>query len=365
MFFYVTVSILSIAALFWLAVAVLAVRNFFEARKKKRSTSRPTVPKIPTLCRFCHQELESHEAYKRACGKCRASLRAKDENALSSLREAAPPLFEDTASAPYRPDSRFIRMFTPPEHGFGDDKPGETHTTSFREFMQYPTLHRERFIAALFSDLSSPAELSEETLSEDVVRITLANPERSYRAHRPRSLGMGGVGRMDCYITAEAGKRSKNTVYKVRVVHFVFARADDLRIHKSSHTSIEDAKSEARKYLRRRYREVPLEHMGVAASLLDDSPEDTVSIEDAVSDLQRAGAAIVGPHKAMWLAEVAIDWDGSFHKLVGYVKDCESKKQVLLMLSMMPSWGLSQRKLVEAVKSLEPHEPESEVVSVV
>jgi hypothetical protein len=362
--FIIAIFIIAIGALCVLAFALLSLLSFIEDRKEKRSAPKLSIPEAPVVCRFCRQEISSHDYHYRSCRGCRASLQAREESALTSLREAAPPLFEDIYSKPCRADGFFVRMFDPPEYRFGNNKPGETHTTSLREFMQYPTLHRERFIAALFSELSSPAELLEETIPGDVTRIVLANPQRTYRAHRPRSLGMDGVGRMDCYITTETSKRSKGAIYKVTVVHFVFARADDVPAYKSTHTSIDDAKREARQYLRKRYREIPSEHLGIVSDLLDDTPTDTVSLETAVGDLQRAGAALVGTSKARWLAELAVNWDGNLHKLIGYVRELESKKQVLLMINMMPAWGLSHRMLVQAVKGLEPYEPGGEVVSV-
>jgi hypothetical protein len=244
---------------------------------------------------------------------------------------------------------------------FGPDRPGESHTTSLRNLMQYPALHRERFIAAAFAELSAPVELLEELLDGDVTRILIANPINTYRAHRPRSLGMAGIGRMGCYITASTAPHSTNTLYELAVANFIFATAADVEVHSSTHSSIDEAKRAASQYLRKRYREIPQEHLGIAASLLDGTLTEAVSLETAQRDLQRIGAVLVGTQKAAWLPELAAAWDGTLHKLISYVAECESKTQVLLLIGMLPDWSLSHKRLVQTVRALAPHGPDDEM----
>lgn len=311
-------------------------------------------------CRYCRQPVALHnDVYLRSCESCRAVVLARDAGVLSTIREDAPVLFEDTVSPPYVPGQPFSRDTSLAKLFFGSDRPGESHTNSLRDFMQYPSLHRERFLNVALAELSEPATLVEEALSGGVTRLLLARPEMTYRSHRPRSLGRPGVSRLDCHVApnaagpAQRGKAAPLS-YVLTVANYVFISSDDVDLYLTAHESEAEAKQAAVKYLSKRYREIRPEHAALATELLAGDTTTVISDEQAVADLLRFGVAVVGEEKAGWLPDLAEVWDGTTAKLLVHVRACATQQQVQLLIGMLPGWKLSYKELLKAVQAYSP-----------
>ena len=310
-------------------------------------------------CRYCRQPVELHDAYLRSCKSCRVAVLARDEHVLSTIREDAPVLFEDTVTQPYVPGQSFSRDISMAKLFFGSDRPGESHTNNLRDFMQYPSLHRERFLNAAFAELSEPAALVEEALGGGVTRLLLARPEMTYRSHRPRSLGSPGVSRLDCYIAPNAAgpaqrRKAVPLGYVLTIANYVFISSDDVAFYLTDHESEAAARHAAVKYLSKRYREIRPEHVALATELLAGDTATVISDEQAVADLLRLGVAGVGEEKAVWLPDLVEAWDGTTAKLLGHVRACATQQQVQLLIGMLPGWKLSYKDLVKAVQTCSP-----------
>ena len=349
----------------YVVVVVIAILATLTIRRSKVQTTQHSRGKVQTArqttlaaCRFRHQEIQGKEAYRRSCNGCFKTVSKRDEADLGNLREDPPPLFEDIVSQSYQPGDEFSRLYAPQGYLFGLDRPGESHTHSLREFMQYPALHRERFLAALLAEISAPVSLKEEDYDKEGTRIYLSNPEATYRAHRPRSLGTLGVKRMDCYVTPALGvsdeDRETYKLHKLTIVHYVFATAADIAVRNSLHKGAEAAKKSARDHLRKRYREVFSEHVGLANSLMSDEVSEIIDADRALQDLKAFGSAVLGLEKAEWLPDLSSVWSGTLRQLLGYAKECESKTQVSLLIGMLPSWHQSQKRLVQTVMLIAP-----------
>ena len=346
-----------------LAILLLGtvLRWFNTIPRLRRGSFDPEVSASDTLvvCRFCHQQVRGRAAYRRSCDTCFTAVSKRDEDTMTTLREDPPPLFEDLVSQAFQPGHAFVRVDAPLVQAFGPDRPSESHTHSLREFMQYPTLHRERFLTAVLAEISAPATLLEESLDAGGFRIRLANPDSTYRAHRPRSLGAPGVRRMDCYVVPAAAvsdddPNESGDSYVLTIVNYVFATVSDVAVLSSAHKSAVEAKQAACQYLHKRYREVPPAHTYLASTLLADSALDSFDADKPLQDLKSIGAVVVGPQKATWLPELSSVWDGTLHQLLGYVDECESRTQVLLLIGMLPDWQLSRKRLIKTVMALSP-----------
>lgn len=362
-------TILIAACVVLVVVVVLATTIIRRVRIRRMSKSSDLFVEYSTLvaCRFCHQQLSPRQAHRRSCDECFETVSKRDEADVGDIKEDPPPLFEDLESLSYKPGTAFLRLNKPPSILFGSRRPGESHTHSIKEFMRYPRLHRERLVAALLAEISTPASLGEEDCGKGITRMYLSNAEATYRAHRPRSLGLPGIGRMDCYIKFEPhsafvdDEEIQVKSHKLMIIHYVFATPEDVSVHYSSHDSMEEAKKSARDHIGRRYREVPSEHIDLAYSFLRDADDVLSDTARALQDLKALASVVLGPEKAEWFPEITSMWDITLRQLIEHSKECDSKTQVSLLINMLPSWKQSHKLLIQTVKLLD-QDPDNEKV---
>ena len=310
--------------------------------------------------------LYTPSVFQQKCAKCRVAAIESDESGRSLRRDEPLPLYEDLSSAPYEPGKQFVRDRSVLSLDYGDIAPlrsSPNNTDSILDFMEQPTLHRDRFLDLMSWFVAGPATLVEESLDGGVIRIRLAAPERVFRGRRLRSLGKPGVARLDCYIepfpfpsTTSSHGETEVRHYTLTVVHYSLATRRDEAVYATPHESLEEATQAAWRYLQERYREVHPEALQFAIDLIAGEWGEDVSSERVEREFHNLNVLEVGETKAEWVPEF-VNRDHNMLTLTSLynsVRCCDSREQLALLLLMRPDWKLDLNDLIDLVKTLVP-----------